>query len=250
MKASVGIYQKLQNQSRVVYDGYVDRKVFILFTAIILLVLSVFAYKHLQDNICANSISCVKDLSGGYKPSTSAVFLGRQIDVPKEALDREVAVGGLSAVLGDKTLPKKIEVDLTSQHMYVFEGDQVVMDFPISSGKWYPTPTGTFRIWVKLRYTGMSGGSQTAGTYYNLPNVPYVMFYSNNEISKSRGFSLHGTYWHNNFGHPMSHGCVNMKTEDAMKLYYWTNPPVSGNTTYVKGDEGTEITIYGEAPEE
>ena len=95
----------------------------------------------------------------------------------------------------------------------------------------------------------MEGGSSAIGTYYYLPNVPYVMFFYNDEVSKGRGFSLHGTYWHNNFGHPMSHGCVNLRVEDAEKLYYWTNPPLKGNTTYADNDNpGTQITIYGNPP--
>ena len=70
----------------------------------------------------------------------------------------------------------------------------------------------------------MSGGSVALRTYYYLPNVPYVMFFENDQVAGSRGFSIHGTYWHNNFGHPMSHGCVNMKTSEAKLIYHWTNP--------------------------
>jgi len=77
------------------------------------------------------------------------------------------------------------------------------------------------------------------------------MFYYNDQISQWRGFSLHGTYWHHNFGHPMSHGCVNMRTEDAQTLYYWTNPVVTSNLTYAtKDDSGTLIVIYGTTPAE
>ena len=65
------------------------------------------------------------------------------------------------------------------------------------------------------------------------------------------GYSIHGAYWHNNFGHPMSHGCVNMKTEDAEQIYNWANPPTEGNTTYAtKENPGTEVVIYGTAPTE
>jgi hypothetical protein len=109
------------------------------------------------------------------------------------------------AVLGETNDTKRIEVDLTNQRVYAYEGDRKVYDFLISSGKWGRTPTGTFRIWGKFRYTKMSGGSKERNTYYYLPNVPYVMFFSNDSIAASRGFSLHGTYWHENFGVPMSH---------------------------------------------
>jgi hypothetical protein len=93
----------------------------------------------------------------------------------------------------------------------------------------------------------MSGGS--GADYYNLPNVPYTMFFYNGQTPKSWGYSLHGAYWHNNFGHPMSHGCVNMRIPDAEKLYYWSNPNIKSWTTYATADyPGPTITIYGTTP--
>lgn len=154
------------------------------------------------------------------------------------------------AVLGHSTLPKRIEVDLTNQKVYAFEGDQKVYEFTVSTGKWGRTPTGTFRVATKLKYQKMSGGSRALGTYYYLPNVPYIQFFGNAQIPASRGFSLHGTYWHSNFGQPMSHGCVNMKIEDARTIFYWTDPGVnSENVVKATNDNpGTEIIIYGVTP--
>lgn len=153
-------------------------------------------------------------------------------------------------VLGDSNAEKRIEVDLTNQRLYAFEGDQKVYDFLVSTGKWGRTPTGEFTIWGKFKYTKMEGGSKERNTYYYLPNVPFVMFFSNNEIAPSRGFSIHGTYWHENFGTPMSHGCVNMKTSEAEQLFYWAHPDIgdarSGKAT--TEDPGTKVIIYGEAP--
>ncbi len=123
---------------------------------------------------------------------------------------------------------KRIEVDLTTQHIYAYEGDTLVYNFLISSGKWAPTPTGEFHPWIKLRSTTMIGGSQALGTYYNLPNVPYVVYFY-------QGYGIHGTYWHNNFGHPMSHGCINVSTSDMTLLYNWI-------------DYSTPIEIYGVTP--
>lgn len=147
---------------------------------------------------------------------------------------------------------KRIEVDLTNQRVYAFEGDRKVYDFLVSTGKWAPTPTGTFRIWIKLRATKMEGGSKILNTYYYLPNVPYTMFFANSEVPAYRGFSLHGTYWHSNFGHPMSHGCVNLKTEDAEKLYYWATPNLNSKPSIQASDDnpGTPVIIYGRAPQE
>ncbi len=173
--------------------------------------------------------------------------MGQKVDVPSYVADimpRDV----LGEASGGN---KRIEVNLSNQTLYAFQDDHLVYTFPVSTGKWYPTPTGQFHIWVKLRYTVMTGGNKDWGTYYYLPNVPYVMFFYNDEIVKYRGFSLHGTYWHSNFGHPMSHGCVNMRTEDAQTLYYWTTPTVTANTTYATAeDPGTLIVIYGTTPKE
>lgn len=153
-------------------------------------------------------------------------------------------------VLGDSTENKRIEVDLTNQRLYAFEGDRKVYDFLVSTGKWGRTPTGTFRIWTKLRYTKMEGGSKALNTYYYLPNVPYTMFFANDEVPSWRGYGIHGTYWHNNFGHPMSHGCINMKTEEVEKIFYWANPTLGGKASIraTADNPGTVVVIYGTAP--
>jgi lipoprotein-anchoring transpeptidase ErfK/SrfK len=100
-----------------------------------------------------------------------------------------------------------IDVDLSSQTTYALRGDLLEKKFIVSTGTWlHPTVTGTFKIYVKYRYAKMSGPG------YYLPNVPYVMYFY-------KDYGLHGTYWHNNFGTPMSHGCINLKTTDAGWLY-------------------------------
>lgn len=196
------------------------------------------------DSPCANSISCIKDLSGRFESDREGVFMGRKVSSSSRDL-AQVPVP--RQVLGQTSGPKHISVDLTTQRLYAYEGDKLVYEFPVSTGKWGRTPTGEYKIWVKLRYTRMSGGS--GNDYYNLPNVPYVMFFYNNDVSKGRGFSLHGAYWHNNFGYPMSHGCVNIRPEDAAKLYSWADPVTEGNITHATNDNpGTTITIYGEPP--
>jgi lipoprotein-anchoring transpeptidase ErfK/SrfK len=100
-----------------------------------------------------------------------------------------------------------IDVDLGRQTVTAYEGTTPVQSFLVSSGvAAHPTVTGQFRIYVKLRATTM------AGPGYFLPAVPFTMYFY-------KGYSLHGTYWHHNFGHPMSHGCVNMYTPDAEWLF-------------------------------
>jgi lipoprotein-anchoring transpeptidase ErfK/SrfK len=104
---------------------------------------------------------------------------------------------------------KWIEVDLTHQRLYAHEGDKTVLTAVVSTGiRSYPTRTGQFKVYAKYRSTPMSGPG------YYLPGVPWTMFYSGS-------FAIHGTYWHKNFGRPMSHGCVNMKTPEAKWLYEW-----------------------------
>jgi hypothetical protein len=203
--------------------------------------------KNEKITICANSVYCIKDLSGNFDPSaTKGEFMGKSVPVKNT-----IAVGPKQKefILGDSTVEKRIYVDLTNQMLYANEGDKTVFSFPVSTGKWGPTPTGTFHIWIKLRYTRMAGGNPALGTYYNLPNVPYTMYFANNDVPKSMGYSIHGAYWHNNFGHPMSHGCVNMRTEDVAKIYDWARPQTMGSVTYpTKDDPGTEIVIYGAPP--
>lgn len=154
-------------------------------------------------------------------------------------------------VLGQSNLNKRIEIDLSAQRLYAYEGDKQIFNFLVSTGKWGKTPVGTFKIWVKLRYTKMEGGSKAINTYYYLPNVPYTMFFYNADIPKYRGYGIHGTYWHSNFGHPMSHGCINMKTEEVALLYDWATPvvPEGKQSVWASDDnEGTTVIIYGTAP--
>lgn len=181
---------------------------------------------------------------------TFAWFHGASVQPPSSAQLATVVSDRM--VLGDISAEKRIEVDLTNQKVYAYEGERRVYEFTVSTGKWAPTPIGEFRIWAKVRSQKMSGGDKTLGTYYYLPNVPYVMFFSNDNITKMRGFSFHGTYWHENFGHPMSHGCVNMRTADAQTLYEWTTPLVTNQKTWSTlaeaSNKGTRVLIYGETP--
>src|SRR5688572_21292862 len=104
-------------------------------------------------------------------------FHGKKV-VPPALAAFPIKAGVLSSTSGKK----RIEVDLTNQRLYAYEGDQMIYNFLVSTGKWGRTPTGTFTIWGKFKATKMSGGSRALRTYYYLPNVPYVMFFSNKEI--------------------------------------------------------------------
>lgn len=199
-----------------------------------------------QNLPCANSISCIKDLTGAIDPSQKeGEFMGQKVKIPQVVAQNPQS----EVVLGDSSSNKHIYIDLTNQKLIAKEGDRTIYEFLVSTGKWGRTPTGEFTTWIKLRATRMEGGNSKLGTYYNLPNVPYTMYFYNDQIPKYRGFGIHGAYWHNNFGHPMSHGCINMRIEEAGLLYDWASPPAEGYTTYVDEDSpGTPITIYGQAP--
>jgi len=157
-----------------------------------------------------NYVSFIKSQTGEKQTQLSGVFLNQTFTYTE--------LNSLQAnVLGESTSSnKRILIDLSDQKLYMQEGDNTVGTFLVSTGKWAPTPTGSFAIWTKLRYTTMAGGNPALGTYYNLPNVPYTMYFY-------QGYGIHGAYWHNNFGNPMSHGCVNMRPEEAGIVYNWAD---------------------------
>jgi lipoprotein-anchoring transpeptidase ErfK/SrfK len=113
-----------------------------------------------------------------------------------------------------------VDVNLTNQMVYAYEGNTIVNSFVVSTGTWLtPTVTGKYHIYVKLRYANMNGPG------YYLPNVPYTMFFY-------KGYALHGTYWHSNFGTPMSHGCVNLSIPDSEWLYNFSSVGTLVNVHY------------------
>lgn len=150
--------------------------------------------------------------------SKIGLFEGQNIEIPELAyLEDERKVLSLAQE------ERWIEIDISEQKLRAWEGDTLFLESAVSTGlPWWPTPTGEFRIWAKLRATRMEGGA--GRYYYNLPNVPYVMYIKSDTIPSWRGYGLHGTYWHNDFGNPRSHGCVNLPTNIAKELYFWISP--------------------------
>jgi lipoprotein-anchoring transpeptidase ErfK/SrfK len=109
-----------------------------------------------------------------------------------------------------------IEVNLTTQYLIAWEGDESIYETYVSTGRpGFETPPGTYHVLVKLESQTMEG--VIGGEYYNVPDVPWVQYFTN------YGHALHGTYWHNNFGVTMSHGCVNLPMDFAEWLYGWTS---------------------------
>lgn len=176
---------------------------------------------------CANSLTCKSDLTVSVDNDSIAIFQGREITPPKVDLALATRESSVLGVRVSNDGEKHIYVDLSTQTLYAYEDSTQIMKVLISSGKWGWTPVGNFNIWLKLPVTRMSGGS--GADYYNLPNVQWVMYFYND-------FGTHTAYWHNNFGHPMSHGCVNMRLIDAKELYSWADGPYDGK-------KGTAVSV-------
>lgn len=177
--------------------------------------------------------------SGIVDPLQTVAFWQNKPINPLTALVDTLSNGD-KKVLGSSTDEKWIEVDLTRQKLIAHQGDKIFLESLISSGLWNRTPVGEFRIWYKIRATKMEGGSKLNNTYYYLPNVPYTMFFYND-------FGIHGTYWHQNFGQPMSHGCVNAPTLVAEKLFYWADPQIPDGESIIRSTEerpGTRVVVH------
>lgn len=178
--------------------------------------------------------------------STQGTWFNQSVAVPNTNLAALLASPPkINNVLGENSEEKWIEVDLSTQTLYAHEGNRTVYTFPVSTGlPWLPTVTGEFHIWAKLVSTRMTGGSKTDGTFYDLPNVPYTMYFY-------KGYGIHGAYWHHAFGHPRSHGCVNMDPNDAKTLFYWANPPLpEGKSALfnIPPEQSTRVVVHGTTP--
>ena len=152
------------------------------------------------------------------------IYVGQRLNIPPSTSSGRSSGG---AAPSGPSLPPSgghsgrwIDVDLSAQRVTAYQGNTALRSTYASTGRSYtPTPTGQYRIYVKYTYADMSGPG------YYLPNVPYVMYFH-------RGYSFHGTYWHSNFGVPMSHGCVNLPTSEAQWLYSWASVGTLVNIHY------------------
>ena len=142
---------------------------------------------------------------------------------------------------------KRIEVNLSSQVLTAYERNSLSFETTISSGipagRPSPnvlstkTPSGEFRILAKYPAKHMGNGSLFAGVDdYELPGVPWTCFFT--EV----GHAFHGTYWHDNFGTPMSRGCINLRTDEAKWLFRWVRPVHEPDRIYTPG-YGTQVVI-------
>ncbi|ADO75112.1 L,D-transpeptidase family protein [Stigmatella aurantiaca] len=140
------------------------------------------------------------------------------------APEQWVAVENLHRLRAAPALPdllpeeRWLDVDLTEQVLVAYEGVKPVYATLISSGKpLHETPTGIFRIWLKSSEADMTGAE--GRSRYRVATVPWTMFFQGN-------FALHTAYWHDRWGEPVSHGCINLSPRDARALYRWSGPEV------------------------
>ncbi len=149
-------------------------------------------------------------LSANGLPNANFVWVGQRLRIKGS--------GGASYQVAPPDGRRWIEVDLTNQTLTAWQGDVAILYTSISSGlPGTPTVTGRFQVGVKYQSQRMTGPG------YDLPGVPWVMYFYGS-------YALHGAYWHNNFGTPMSHGCVNIRVDESEMLYNWA--PI-GTEVYV-----------------
>jgi lipoprotein-anchoring transpeptidase ErfK/SrfK len=137
------------------------------------------------------------------------VYVGQRLIVPSRSGTTPAPAPQPGPGAPPTSSGKEIVVVLSQQRVYAYQDGKLVHSSLASTGvARAPTRVGRYSIYAKYLSTLMTGPG------YYLPNVPYTMYYSS-------GYALHGTYWHNNFGHPMSHGCVNLPTGEARWFFEW-----------------------------
>ena len=134
---------------------------------------------------------------------------------------------------------KTIYVDLTSQYVMAFEDERLILRTRCASGAGRnQTPRGRFDTYHKGPSVHMTNDGDPKKDLYDLPGVPWCSFFT------GTGIAFHGTYWHNDFGKPRSHGCVNLPNSAAKFIYRWTSPTVPPEADYVhKPNTGTRVHV-------
>ena len=122
---------------------------------------------------------------------------------------------------------KWFDVDRDQQILVAYEGERPVYATLVSTGRYqHETPTSVARVFAKLETAVMSSDKESI---YSVADVPWTMYYD-------RDFALHTSYWHDGFGSPRSHGCINLAPRDARLLYRWSSPDVPPGWIAVYGD--------------
>lgn len=137
---------------------------------------------------------------------------------------------------------KRLEVRLQEQVVIAYEDERPVFISRAATGAHftdgdYRTAPGRYQTNRKRPSRHMAAGEPGIGAGFDLPGVPWVCY-----LTKS-GVSFHGTYWHNDFGNPRSHGCINLSPSAARWVYRWTMPVVPAGESLLEKDEGTRVDI-------
>lgn len=140
--------------------------------------------------------------------NANLIYTGQRLVIPGKSAPASAPKPGSAPA---PVAGRWIDINLSAQRLTAYQGQTAVFSTLISSGvAGRRTPTGRFAVRTKI------SSQRMVGPGYNLPGVPWVMYFAGAN-------AIHGTYWHNNFGRPMSHGCVNMRTADAQWLYNWSS---------------------------
>lgn len=128
-------------------------------------------------------------------------------------------IGDEELTKNSATTSKYIVIDLSQEMLYAYGGNELFTQESISTGlDFTPTPIGTFEVFKKTPSRYMQGPIPNVSTQvYDLPGVPWNLYFT------SGGSVIHGAYWHDHFGKPWSHGCVNLEPQKAKKLYLWAD---------------------------
>lgn len=136
------------------------------------------------------------------------LYIGQELTIPAAGVYEPSAA---QAPPAPTSAGKSILVSVGDQRIYAYENGQLVHSHLVSTGlPGTPTVLGDYTVQRKYEKTDMSGPD------YYLPDVPYTMYFF-------QGYAIHGTYWHNSFGRPMSHGCVNLPTDEAQWFFNWAD---------------------------
>jgi lipoprotein-anchoring transpeptidase ErfK/SrfK len=143
----------------------------------------------------------------------------------------------LAPISPDRT-DKKIVVDLASQEMTCFEGETPILSARAATGFGaHRTPRGEYEVLRKSHTSYMIGGA--GSDRYDLPGVSFPTYFTRTAIA------VHGTYWHNDYGRPRSHGCVNVLSDAAQFVFRWTSPavPYDQHQILIGRGEGTPVVV-------
>ncbi|MEZ4260303.1 MAG: L,D-transpeptidase [Polyangiaceae bacterium] len=160
-------------------------------------------------------------------------------------VSRATAAPPPAEVGGAASKERWIDVDLAEQVLVAYEGVTPVFATLVSTGRGgqgtkTATRKGVHRIWVKIFTTKMDNlEDEDAEHHYRIEDVPWVQFFD-------KGIGLHAAFWHRDFGHVHSHGCVNLAPLDAHRLFGWTGPklPAGWSAAYPHAyDPGTAVRV-------